>query len=225
MNTDILGLLVNPFVNTANRFATQIPTIAAAFVLLLAGMFTARALRTLVESLLRKASLDNYTSKVGINEVLTRLGLGKSPSYALSFLVYWFILFIFIVSAANAVNLTVVSDLLERFVLFFPTLIASILILFAGLLFARFLSEVVTNASAANNIGGGSLLARISYVVVLVFSAMTALEQLGMKMAFIFAAVQIVLGSFGLAMAIAFGLGCKDIAEEIIRELLNRKKS
>jgi hypothetical protein len=225
MNTNILGNLTDPFVSTANRFAQQIPSLAAAFLLLLVGMFMARVLRTVAERLFDRAHLDEYTSKVGINEVLMRLGLGKSPSYVLSFLIYWFILFIFIVSAANAVNMTVVSDLLERFVLFLPVLIASLLILFGGLLFARFLSEVITNAAAANSIRGGAVLAQASYVVVLIFSAMTALEQLGMKMNFISAAVQILLGSAGLAAAIAFGIGGKDVAGELIRDLVNRKRS
>mgnify|MGYP001602207068 FL=1 len=223
MNTELLELLTHPFVSVANRFAAHIPSFAAAFILLLAGMFTARALRTACERMLDRAHLDEYTSKVGINEVLARLGLGKSPSYVLSFLIYWFILFIFIVSAANAVNMTVVSELLERFVLFLPALIASILILFGGLLFARFLKEVVASASLANNIRGGALLAEAAYIIVLVFSAMTALEQLGMKMTFISAAVQILLGSAGLAAAIAFGLGGKDLAGELLREFLKRK--
>jgi hypothetical protein len=225
MNTNLLGNLTDPFVSTANRFAAQIPSLAAAFLLLLVGMFMARVLRTVAERVFDRAHLDEYTSKVGVNEVLMRLGLGKSPSYVLSFLIYWFVLFIFIVSAANAVNMTVVSDLLERFVLFLPVVIASLLILFGGLLFARFLAEVITNAAAANSIRGGALLAQASYVVVLIFSAMTALEQLGMKMNFISAAVQILLGSAGLAAAIAFGIGGKDVAAELIRDLVNRKRS
>ena len=225
MNSNLLGFLTEPFVSASDRFATQIPAFLAAFLLLLLGMFTARLLRTVAERLFERAHMDEYTSKVGVNEVLARLGLGKSPAYVLSFLIYWFILFIFIVSAANAVNMTVVSDLLERFVLFLPVVIASLLILFAGLLFGRFLSELVANAASANNIRGGSVLAKATYVVVLIFSAMTAGEQLGMKMNFISAAVQILLGSAGLAAAIAFGIGGKDVAAELIRDFVNRKKT
>src|SRR5438128_864909 len=100
---DPLSLLADPFISTFHRVAAVAPTFLAAFLLLLLGMFTARALRTVVEGILDKARMDEYTSRVGINEVLARLGLGKSPSYVVSFLIYWFILFIFIVSAANVV--------------------------------------------------------------------------------------------------------------------------
>jgi hypothetical protein len=215
--------LPDPFVEAYHRMVMHIPGIAAALLLLLLGMFTARLLRTVIDRLLTQARLDEYTSKVGINEVVARLGMGKSPVYVFSFLTYWFVLFVFFVSAANAVNLTVVSQLLERFALFLPILIGALLILFGGLLFARFLHEIVLNAASANNVRGGTVLAHAAYVLVVVFSAMTAMEQLGMKLSFISAAIQILLGSVGLAAAIAFGIGGKDMAAEILRDLLKKK--
>jgi len=220
---EILDLLTDPFISTFDRLAVYMPNIIAAFLLLLAGMFTARALRTVLESLMTRARLDDYTRRVGINEVFTRLGLGKSPAYGISFLIYWFVLFIFIVSAANAVNMTVLSDLLERFLMFLPPLIASILILFGGLLFARFLSEVIAGAAAANNIRGGAVLSKALYVSVLISASITAMEQLGLQMAFISSAIQIILASMGLAFALAFGLGGKEFAAQVIRDLSKPK--
>ena len=87
--------LIDRFATSAQRFASQIPNFAAALLLLLAGMFLARTARTLADRLLTSLNLDEHTSKVGINEVLVRLGLGKSPSFALNFVIYWVILFIF----------------------------------------------------------------------------------------------------------------------------------
>lgn len=215
--------LAGPFVSTTRSLARHAPNLAAALLLLLAGMFTARALRTVVEHILAKGRLDEHTSRVGINEVMARLGLGRSPSYIIAFLVHWFALFIFIVSAANAVNMTVVSVLLERFLLFLPLVLAAVLILFGGLLFARFLSEVVASASATNSIPGGAILARALYISVVVFASITALQQLGLELAFITSVVQIVIAAAGLAFALAFGLGGKDVAGEILREVLRRK--
>jgi hypothetical protein len=198
--------------------------LAAALLLLLFGMFLARAARTISERLLARARIDDHTAKVGINEVLARLGLGKSPTYVLSFLVYWFILCIFIVSAANAVNMTIVSDLLERFVLFLPRAVASLLILFGGLLFGRFLSEVVLNAASANSVPGGKQLASAAFVVTMVFSVATALEQLGLKMTLILTALQIAMASAGLAAGLAFGLGGRKAAEDWLRDALGRPR-
>ena len=136
---------------------------------------------------------------------------------------YWFILVVFLVSAANALNMTVVSDLLERFAQFLPSLVAAVLILFGGLLFGRLISQVLTNAAAANAIRGGGAVAAGAYAVVVGYAAMAALEQLGAQPQLMLSAAQILLGSLGLALAIAFGLGAKDQAGEWLREL--RRKS
>lgn len=222
MNASLLELLANPFMNLAQRLAWRVPSLIAAFLFLLAGLFMAKFLRMLAVRILDRTRMDEHAAKVGINEVLARLGLGRSPAYVVSFLVYWFILLAFIVSAANAADLTVVSELLERFMAFFPGVIAAILILFGGLLFARFLSEVVSNAAAANNIRGGEMLAKAVYVIILGFVSLMACEQLGLQVALISSGIQILFASLGLTFALAFGLGGKAVAEELIRDFLKK---
>jgi hypothetical protein len=219
MSKDLAHLFAAPFLDAFQRVSGALTSLAAAFLLLLLGMFTARLARALVEAVLGRIRLDDYTSRAGLNELLARLGLGKSPTAVASFAVHWFILVVFLVSAANAVNMTVVSDLLERFAQFLPSLVAAVLILFGGLLFGRLISQVLTNAASANSIRGGGAVAAGGYVVVVGYSAMAALQQLGAQPQLMLSAVQILLGSLGLALAIAFGLGAKDLAAEWLREL------
>lgn len=224
MNPGILELLADPFVSLTHRFLAKAPSFTAAFLFLLFGLFTARILRTLAERVLDRTRIDEHAGRVGINEVLARLGLGKSPAYAVAFLIYWFILLAFFVSAANAVDLTVVSELIERFMLFVPSLIAAILIVFSGLLLARFLSEVVVNAANANNVRGGDILAKCASAAVITFTSLMALEQIGVRTSLIAQSVQILFAALGLAFALAFGLGGRDLAAEFLREIFVRKK-
>lgn len=221
--SDLLRLFIEPFLAVIARFSPAVPTFAAALLLLLAGMFLARAVRALIEGALGAVRLDEHTARVGINEVLLRMGLGKSPTFALAFVAYWFVLFIFIVSAANAVNMTVVSELLERFLRFLPQLVAAVLILFGGLLFGRLVGSVLKNAAQANAIRGGAVVAVAAQTVSVSAAGVTALEQLGVRPQILVPGVQILFGSMGLALAIAVGLGAKDLAAEYIRELLRPK--
>ena len=219
MSKDLARLFAYPFLDAYHRVSGALASLSAAFLLLLVGMFTARLARAFLEAALGRVRLDEHTSRAGLNELLARLGLGKSPTAVASFVVYWFILVVFLVSAANALNMTVVSDLLERFAQFLPALVAAVLILFGGLLFGRLISQVLTNAAAANAIRGGGAVAAGAYVVVVGYSAMAALEQLGAQPQLMLSAAQILLGSLGLALAIAFGLGAKDMASEWLRAL------
>jgi len=220
MGEMLVRLLVDPFLGAYERFAGAIPTLAAALLLLLVGMFLARAVRTLIELALGKLRLDDHTSRVGINEVLSRLGLGKSPTFAFAWVAHWFILFLFIVSAANAVNMTVVSVLLERFVQAFPSMVAAVLILFGGLLFGRLVAHILRNAAAANSIRGGAVVAVAAQTVAIGASGIIALEQIGVRPQILIPTAQILVGSIGLAVAIALGLGAKDIAADYLRDLL-----
>lgn len=224
MGQNLARLFVDPFLGAYDRFAGAIPTLAAALLLLLVGMFLARAVRTLIEAAFGKLRLDDHTSKVGINEVLSRLGLGKSPTFVLAWVAHWFILFLFIVSAANAVNMTVVSELLERFVGILPSLIAAVLILFGGLLFGRLLAHILRNAAAANSIRGGSFVAVAAQAFAIGAAGVIALEQIGVRPQILIPTVQIFIGSIGLAVAIALGLGAKDIAADYLRDLLRPQR-
>jgi hypothetical protein len=220
---DIARLFTGPFLDACGRFAGVVPTAAAAILFLLVGMFLARGARALLEVALGSIRLDEHTAKVGLNEVLQRLGLGKSPVFALGFLAHWFILFVFIVAAANAMNLTFVKALLESFLAFLPKLAACVLTLFGGLLFGRLVGQILQNAAAANSIRGGTVVAVVAQTAAIGASAVAALDQLGVRSQIVVPVAQILAGSAGLALAIAVGFGAKDLAGEFVRELLRPK--
>lgn len=225
MLKDIADLFLQPILNVWSLFSAYIPNMLAAFVFILFGLFIARLLSSLLEKFMRRIKLDSYTSRVGINEILTRFGFGKSPSQVIAFSVYWALLLVFFVTSANILNLTVISDILEKFIVgFIPRMVAAIFIGFGGLLFARFLSDVVLSAASANNLRGGSSLSKIVHFVVVVFTLIAAIEQLGIEMKMIRGAVDILFASLGLAFALAVGLGAKDIAHDILSGLFTENK-
>jgi hypothetical protein len=225
MFRDTANLFVEPILGVWRIFAEYIPNIIAALLFVLFGLFIARVLSSLLEQFLRKIKLDSYTSQIGVNEIMMRFGFGRSPVAILGFIVYWSLILVFFVSAANILNLTVISDILERFIVgFIPKIAAAIFIAFGGLMFARFISDVVRNSATANNLRGGRSLSKIVHFVILVFTAFAAVEQLGIEMKIIRSSIQILIGSLGLAFAIAVGLGAKDIAHGIIRGMLTENK-
>ena len=182
MVKETLNLFIDPVLRIWTIFVAYIPSIIAALIFVVFGLFIARVLSSLLEQFLRKVKLDSYTSQVGINEIMVRFGFGRSPSAILGFIVYWSLIMVFFVSAANVLNLNVISDILERFiVLFIPRIVAAIFIAFGGLMFARFIADVVVNSATANNLRGGKSLSRIVHFVILVFTAIAAVEQLGIE--------------------------------------------
>jgi small-conductance mechanosensitive channel len=218
-----MTLLIEPLQGFWTEVAQKLPGILAALIMLLVGMVVARVIRSGVQRGLKYASLDQYTDKVKLNELLARLGMGRSPSFIIGFVAYWLIILVFMLSAANAVKLTVVAQVLQRFLLFMPQLLAAVLVLAAGSLVGRFLGEIVQNAATANRIQGSVALSKVVKFVVVVFAAVMALEQLGIDTTIMTSSVQIILATMGLALAIAFGLGGRDVAADIIRSFTAKR--
>lgn len=225
MLTDIVNLFIDPVFHLWTKFVTHIPALVAALMFVVFGLFIARLLSSILEQFLRKIKLDSYTSQVGINEIMVRFGFGRSPSAILGFIVYWSLIIVFFVTAADILNLHMISAILERFLVnFVPKIVAAIFIAFGGLMFAKFMADIVTKSATANNLRGGKSLSKIVNFAILVFTAIAAVEQLGMEMKIIRSSLNILFASLGLAFAIAVGLGAKDIAHEIIKGMFTENK-
>jgi hypothetical protein len=226
MLKDFAELFIQPVASIWDKFSLYAPSLVAAFIFILFGLFIARVASSLLEQFLRKIKLDSYTSSVGVNELLIRFGFGKSFSHMLSFIVYWALLLVFFVTAADILSLHVISEILHTFILvFLPKMVAAIFIGFGGLLFARFMADVVLNAATANNLKGGGSLSKIVNFVIIVFTLLAAVEQLGIEMKVIRSGVNILFASMGLAFAIAVGLGAKDLAHDLIKEMFTENKN
>ncbi|MDR1124024.1 MAG: hypothetical protein LBL61_05475 [Elusimicrobiota bacterium] len=218
--TEIANRTKEPFVVLFDKSVELIPNIIVALVMLFLGLFLSRWTSVGVKKILNLIKLDMWTSKIGLNEILTRIGFGKSPTYVLAFVLSWTVMITFIMIAADTLGLDSVRALLYNFLAFIPKLFAGIIILFAGLLFGRFVESVVANSAKANNIRGGVFFSKITNVVVVVFTILLALEQININFALINTVIIIVLASLGLAFAVAFGLGAKSAVEKYIAENL-----
>lgn len=206
-----------PFIVLFDKSVEIIPQIIVALVMLFAGLFISRWVSVAVKKILNMIKLDTWTSKIGLNEILTRIGFGKSPTYVIAFVLSWTVMITFIMIAADTLGLNSVRELLYNFLAFIPKLFAGIVILFAGLLFGRFVEGIVANSAKANNIKGGVFFSKITNAVVVVFTILLALEQIGINFALVNTLIVVILASLGLAFAIAFGLGAKGPVEEYIR--------
>lgn len=223
MPEEWVTILLGPLQQLLGTILGMVPAIAAAILMLLAGMVVARLVRAAVDKFFALIHLGQHTERIRLNELLARLGFGRSPAFVVGFLVYWLIILVFLVSAANAVQLTVVSQLLQRFVLFVPKLIGAVLVVAGGLLLGHFSGEIVQNAATANKLDGAVALGKIVRFTVVVFASIMALEQVGIDTSIITSSVQIILATIGLGLALAFGLGGRDVAAEIIRNFVSSR--
>ena len=191
-------------------------------VLLIVGWFIAKAVEGLVVRFLKVAQLDTASDKAGITKILVKGEIKRTLSELIGALVYWLIILISVVAAVNVLNLAVAAALLNNIIAYIPSVVAAIFVLAAGMFLATLAASGINAVAINSGVSNGQLLAKIAQSVIVVLAIILALEQLRIATTIINLIIPIVLGSVGLALGLAFGLGGKDAAAKIIKETVDK---
>lgn len=203
-----------------------IPNLLAAIVILSLGWLIAVWLGKLIEKVVKITGLNNLFQRFKVEDFLKKTGWKNDVASFLGVLVKWIILIVVFVTTANALKLYPVTDFLNRLLSYSPSVIAAIGILLVGVLLGNFLGNIVKGAVKAAEIKYADVLGAVTKYVILVFSVLAALIQLGIAASLIQILVWGFVGMVALACGLSFGLGGKEVASEILEKLkrdLSRK--
>lgn len=193
-------------------------------VILIIGWLISKVIKAVVTKALKAVKLDTLSDKIELDKLLGKGGITYSLSDLVGIICYWLGLLVTFMVAINAIGLTIAADLLNKVVLYIPNVIAALFILVLGMFTATLMRNIVRTAANNAGLSQAKLLAQIVETVVIVFAIFVALEQLQIGIRITELSISIVLGAIGLGLALAFGLGCKDIAGKFVAELVEKFK-
>ncbi|MFO8164681.1 MAG: hypothetical protein R6T98_09125 [Desulfatiglandales bacterium] len=212
-----------------NAFATKItaflPELIGAIIIFIVGWIIARLVKAGIEKLLRLVRFDTATEKTGVNNFLKKGEIVKAPSKIVGALVYWFIMILVLIASLDALGLPIVSDMLNSIFLYIPNVVAAIIVLVLGMLVGNLLSAVVRTAASNAGLKNAEGLGKISLYAIVIFVSAIALIQLGIGEEIVVSAFGLVFGAAALALALAFGLGGRDVAANYLKNWLAEKKT
>ena len=171
-------------------------------------------MRAVVGRVLQGIGFDSWMERGGIKQFFDRAETNQTPASILGALIFWFVFIIAITMAADALGIPQVSVVLGQLIAYIPSIIAAILILAA--LLANFVSGIVRGAT------GSDVLASVARYAIIVYAVFAALTQLGIAVQLTANTFLILLGAVALAAAIAFGIGGREVAREILEKAYNR---
>ena len=206
----------------AQIFGQIVPAILGAGIIIFAGYLLAKALEKLTERGLRKVGLNRMLQRGGVIQAVERSGTHVNPTRIIANLVFWFVMFAIILVAANALGLDTLANVMGTLVSYIPSVIAAIVIILVGIVLGGFVEGFL--AASAGAVHGGRSLARVGRASVILLSVFMALQELGIATEIVTTAFAILFGAIALAMALAFGLGNRDLAGEVTREWYERYK-
>ena len=157
-----------------SNVATFVPKLVAALVIVVVGWIVAKAVASILNTVLERVGFDRVVERGGVRQVLARSKY--DPSDILAKLVFWTILLFVLQLAFGVFGANPISDLLRGLIAYLPNVFVAILILVIAAAVARAVTDLLANLLSA--LQGGQLLARGAGIAILVFAAFAALDQL-----------------------------------------------
>ncbi len=221
MNTisDWGDVLVSSLQDIWRSFIKFIPSLLGALLILIVGWYIALLVEKIIVRLLKIVWIDNALKRIGIKDGFEKAGIKLNIAKAGGFLVKWFLFIVFIIAATEILNMTQVTEFLNGIVSYIPNVIVAVIILLLGVVFANFAHQVVKKAVEAANLLSANFLASVAKWSILVFSILAALVQLKVAANLLQILFTGLVGMIALAGGLAFGLGGRDKAKEVLEKM------
>lgn len=220
MQNIIDRIIIEPLNTFFERFINFLPSLLSAIFIFTAGIALGFVVRFFLLRILRALGLDGFAERIGMIGSLRRAGIREQPSFLIANLFFWIIIILSSILALRALNISVLDRMLERFVFYLPNVFVAAIILVFGYLLANFISRAVLIGAVNAGLRVAGLTARLAKLAVFILAVSMALEQLGIGKGTITVAFAILFGGSVLSLAIAFGLGGKDIAKDYLESKL-----
>jgi Conserved TM helix len=196
---------------------SAVPRIIGFLLIILIGWFIAGLIGRVVASLLRTVKFNDLAKRAGISDFVRNTGIQTDPAGAFAGLVLWFVRLIVLVVAFDALGLPAVSQVLQQFLLWLPNLAVAMVILVIAGLAANALGNLVRGATAQAGFSNPDLLSSIVRVAVWSFGIVIAVNQIGIAQTLVNTLFFGLVGALALALGLAFGLGGRETAGEIVQ--------
>jgi hypothetical protein len=217
--------IMTPLQNLLEQIYAFLPNIFAMIFILFIGIVIGYGIRILLGLFLKIIRFDKLSLRIGFSNVLEKSGIRLKPSEFIVKLVYWSLFFIFIMLAINALKVEALDALVAQFFIFFPNIVAGIILFFAGYLLSIFLARTVLITAVNYQMQFANFISRAVQILVLLFFMAIALEQIGIGESIVIASFTIIFGGIVLAVALALGLGGRELGKHWLEKHFGKAES
>ena len=205
-------------------FFSAIPRVIGFVLILVIGWFIASLIAKGVSALLHAVNFNQLAERAGFAGFVKKMGVKTDASGFLAEIGKWFIRLIVLVVAFDALGLPAVSDVLRQLLLWLPNLVVAMVVLVIGGLIAKAASSLVRGATGEAGFENPERLATIASVAVWTFAIVIAVNQIGIAATLVNTLFMGFIGALAIALGLAFGLGGRETAAEIVRKWYEQGK-
>ena len=207
-----LGRTMDEILRSVARF---LPRFLEMLAIVVAGLVIALVLKYLLRSLLRITRIDKLSEHTGAANLLRGAAL-PSLSELVSRFVFWLAWFGFILLGISVLGVVGIEQHVTSFFGFLPRLFVALFILFFGLLAASFFSRAALLSGVNAQLPSPRLISWAVRTMIILFVVSMAFEEIGVGSRTVIVAFTLTFGSLMLGLALAFGLGGKELARKYL---------
>jgi hypothetical protein len=215
MREIIVTELTQAMQEIARSFARFLPRLLVMLVIVLVGWVIAYILRAVLRSILKLVRFDRLSEHAGATELLQKAALPSSTEL-LSRFVFWVAWLGFILVGVSVLGIVGLQEHISGFFGFLPRLFAAMFLFFFGLLASSFFSRAALLAAVNADLPSPRLISSTIRVLIVILVASMAFEELGLAEHTVLVAFAITFGALMLGLALAFGLGGRDLARRFL---------
>jgi hypothetical protein len=219
----LIGTLKQTYESMSSFFAHTGPKLLAAIIVMAIGVLMARAAKAGIHRVLGWVKFENVSQKLGISNVLRRAEVQQSASEVLCTMVYWTLLIFTMLTALGTLGIrgtTAMTAIVDTI----PQVVLAGAILVLGLNVSSFVAKLVQTAAVNSEIRQARLLRNAVHYGLCTLVVLLALRQFDISAQLLGSAFLIFFGGTCLAMALAFGLGSRELAGRIAQSTWDNEK-
>ncbi len=224
MKADWNNVTIDALVALWESFLLYLPNLIVGTILLIFGWFIAIGLGKIVAQLLKKAKFDDLFEKDEWKEAMDKAKIKIHASKFMGSIVKWIIYIFFLWAAVGVFGLVYFTEFMGEVVRYIPNVIVAALIFVVAVMLADFLSKIIVVATQKASFKHTYLAGEMARWAIWIFAGFAILIELGIARELLSILFSGIVAVMVIAGGLAFGLGGKEIAGEILRELKNKLK-
>jgi Conserved TM helix len=202
--------------------AQFLPRLMVTIIIVVIGWLIAWLLKSMVRSILRLAKFDRLSEDAGATQLLRKVALPSSTEL-LSRFVFWVAWLGFIMVGDSVLGIVSLQPHISNFFGYLPRLFVAFFLVFFGLLAASFFSRATLLAAVNAGSPSPRLISSTVRTLITVLTISMAFEELGLAERTVLIAFGLIFGSLLFGLALAFGLGGRDLAKRFLERRFARE--
>jgi len=205
--------------NLWQGFLTFIPTLIGAIIVFIIGWFISVGIGKLVAEVLIRIKFNKLFEKTGWKQALEKAELKVNAAEFIGAIAKWVLVIVFLLAAVEILGFVQFAAFLKSILAYLPNVIVAALILVVTVVLVDIVEKVVRAAVEGVKVGYGHLVSVMIKWSIWIFAVLAILHQLGIARPFMETLFTGFVAMLVISLGIAFGLGGKDVAAEILQDL------